>query len=75
MKTELFTRLQSETPKWFKRIRNTALVVSAMAGAIQAGAATIENFKLTEKQVQILNYCIVAGMAAAATSTTAKETK
>lgn len=75
MITELITRLQSTTPLWFKKIRAFALTIATMAGAIQTGSATIPGFKVSDLESKILNYCIVAGMAAAATSTTAKETK
>jgi hypothetical protein len=69
----LVKRIKAETPDWFKKIRNTAGALAAMATAIKTAIPMLDGFVLPEPIPTILNYCIVAGIAVAAVSQTAKK--
>lgn len=71
MISELLERLSSETPKWFRKIRAFALAISGMATAVKLAIPTIDGLVIPDRLSDILNYCIVAGIAASAVSTTA----
>jgi hypothetical protein len=73
MKSTLVSRIKSETPDWFKLIRNIAGTLAAMATAIKTTIPMLDGFELHEPIPTILNYFIVAGIAVAAVSQTAKK--
>jgi len=71
--SSLVKRIKAETPDWFKKIRNIAGALAAMATAIKTAIPMLDGFVLHEPIPTILNYCIVAGIAVAAVSQTAKK--
>ena len=66
---EFIKRLQSPTPDFHKKLRNMALIVSGIAGALIAAteAAPIE---FPEQMIQICWYILIIGGAIAGTAQT-----
>lgn len=69
----ILKRLKSPTPKFFKKLRNYALSLSAMATAVLTAPQVIQNFILPDLITTICQWFIVAGLAAAAVSSTSME--
>lgn len=66
--SELVTRVKSNTPSWFKKIRNIGLVLTGIGTAIVTAPVALPTLVVT-----FGGYAIVAGSVAAAIAATAKE--
>lgn len=66
----LLQRIQAETPKWFKRIINIGLTLSAVGGAILGASEVIDGFVLTSGLKLACQYFVLTGLVAAAISKT-----
>ncbi len=67
---ELIKRLQSPTPAFHKKLRNLALTLVGIAGALLAADAASEAFELTAMVSQICQYVVIIGGAVAGTAQT-----
>lgn len=65
---QIFQRVQSPTPKFFKKLRNIGLTVAAIAGTIIAAPVT-----LPAVVVKVAGYLVVAGGVLGGASQTAVE--
>lgn len=63
---KLISRIQEPTPKFFKKIRNIGLVLTAVSGVIATAPVTLPAFL-----VSVAGYLAVAGGIASAISQTA----
>lgn len=63
-------RLLGETPKFFRRVINISLSLSAAATALLTTEALVDNFHLPSILIKFAQWCIVAGVVAAAVSKT-----
>ncbi|MFN3021973.1 hypothetical protein ACK1KB_13500 [Chryseobacterium sp. TY3] len=73
MKTNNFnlvSRIQEPTPKWFKIIRSTALILSAVGGVLVAAPVALPSVL-----VSIGGYLLLGGTIASAVSQTAISTE
>jgi ABC-type xylose transport system permease subunit len=68
MKKEILNRLQSPTPKFFKKIRTIGLTLGAVGAAILTAPITLPTALVT-----IAGYLATAGIVAFAISSTAKD--
>lgn len=59
---EFLQRFKEETPIYWKRVRNIALTLAAMAGAVVA-ANDAKDLQLSENLIQCLKYAIAIGAA------------
>ena len=66
----LWNRLQGQTPKFFKRVINIAVSLSAIGTVLVTVEATVPGFHLPETMLHISQWMIVAGLAAAAVGKT-----
>lgn len=71
---EIKDRIQSPTPKWFKRIIRLGFYSTAIGTALLSANAFIPGFTLPAKMETIAQWMCVGGLVAAAVSKTAKET-
>ena len=71
MKT-LFDRIKSETPKFFKGVRNAAISVGASAVTLLAANDTM-GLGLSVDLIQVIKYAIAISVAMAGTSQLTKE--
>jgi len=65
---EILNRIQSPTPKFFKKIRNIGLILAAISGTILAAPITLPAIL-----IQVAGYVAVAGAVATAVSQTVTE--
>jgi len=65
---EILNRMQSPTPKFFKKIRNIGLILAAISGTILAAPITLPAIV-----IQVAGYAAVAGAVATAVSQTVTE--
>jgi hypothetical protein len=72
MKT-IIQRLKSETPKFFKVLRNMSITLGVAAKALVESNSTL-NLGLSVDFIQVLNYAIAISIAVAVTAQTAKTT-
>ena len=64
----ILNRMQSPTPKFFKKIRNIGLILAAISGTILAAPITLPAIV-----IQVAGYAAVAGAVATAVSQTVTE--
>lgn len=65
-KSAVLTRMKKPTPKFFKKLRNTALTVAAIGGTIVAAPVALPAIV-----VKVAGYLAVAGAVASTVSQTA----
>lgn len=70
--SEFKHRIQSKTPRWFRRIIRIGLIVAAAGGALLGSETVIPDFTLPEKIRLMAQWMVVSGLVAAAVSKTAK---
>ena len=66
MATEMnfWTRLQSESPKFFVKIQNAAIWLGAVSTAIVGALAAIPNFTTPDWVTKVYSYVLVASIVA-----------
>lgn len=70
----LLNRIKAETPPFFKKLRALSLIITAIATSLLTSQSLISGFVLPDMIKNIATYCIIGGIAIAATSTTAAVT-
>ena len=69
--TEIYKRLEKDTPEWFKKVRKKGLKVTAVATALMAANGTIPTFHLPNVIYTLCQWAIISGITAAIVSQTA----
>ena len=62
MKNEIFKRLKSPTPKFFKRLRNISLILGAVATGIMTAPITLPAAAITFAGYLLVGSTIAAGV-------------
>jgi hypothetical protein len=62
----LMQRVRSKTPKWFRYVRNTGIILTAVSTAIISAGTAVPAILVT-----IAGYCAIGGTIAAAVAQTA----
>ena len=66
----IWDRLQTESPKFFNKIKAVALTLATIAGVILAAPLAVKGFIVSPLLDTICQYMIVAGLVATAVSQT-----
>ena len=66
--TELYTRITSETPSFFKKIQKIALVISGMCSAIIVFYTQLPQSFSDTISISLIKYITISGIVAAAIS-------
>lgn len=70
----LINRIKAETPPFFKKLRSISLTITAIATSLLTSQSVISGFVLPDSIKNIATYCIIGGIAIAATSSAAVTT-
>lgn len=63
-------RWLAPTPYWFKQLIRLSLTLATIGGAVLTAPKLVEGFVLPPTIKEVATWCVVAGIAAAATSKT-----